>query len=43
MIFSVTKYSIFWDMRMIKKYQENLCNYCNRDWKKILMLKKLAL
>jgi hypothetical protein len=27
-------YSIFWDMRVIKEYQENLCSCCNREWKK---------
>jgi hypothetical protein len=33
MDFSITKYSIFWDMRVINWYQENLCSCCNREWK----------
>lgn len=43
MIFSVTKYSIFWDMRVIKEYQETLCNCCNRDWKKIFDVEETCL
>jgi hypothetical protein len=35
MDFSITKYSIFWDMRVINWHQENLCNCCNSEWKKI--------
>jgi len=43
MIFSVTKYSIFWDMRVIKEYQKNLYNCCNRDWKKIFDVEETCL